>query len=424
MHTSADKKKEKKSQSVANSISQNQHNGKLPFQFVDNRPESILQRKLQEKIQNNSQRKQVVQTQNTNSTSAVVQRFPWGKSIGIPALSTGLGVLGNFIAPGIGGYVGAAAGTLIGGVAGHWLDTLPSKPKGIAPAKPVNMTDTHVPYPVDVDDHKDRLGADHTTHNNLSTAEQQFLGINTQHNQMTSSLHPQTLNDLGMRLSTLTGVGDASRGQTKMSQQGQAHDAYKYKKLVYDGASASATKTHSNHPHAKEIIGESHHLPNKRQQLIQDLQQGNSKDSLYLELNQEIQPLVNQYRQQYAQNPMTPMPKLLKGYLQRVDGNFRQHNQQYPAQGQAGTYEHLVDEHVKANKNVVFADSPHAKGIPNDKNFKHNREAAMNQSLYEKITEDQAQKSSSYTVLTGAAHVGNNRHGLHKIIGLKDRLGF
>lgn len=424
MYTSADKKKEKKSQSVANSISRSQHTEKPPFQFVDNRPKSISQQKLQEKIHHNSQTKLVSQQQSIATTSTVVQRFPWGKSIGVPALSTGLGLLGNFIAPGIGGYVGAAAGALIGGVAGHWHDTLPTKPKGTAPVKPANMTDTRVQYEDDVEDHSDRLGADHTSYDNLSNTEQQFLGIQTQNNQMTSSLHPQTLDDLGMRLSTLTGVADDSRGQTKMSPQGQAHDAYKYKKLVYDGASAGATKTHANHQHAKELVGESHHLPDKRQKLIQDLQQGKGKDSLYLELNQEIQPLVNHYRQQYAQDNTTPMPKLLKGYLQRVDGNFRQHNDQYPAQGQAGTYEHLVDEHVKANKNVVFADSPYAKGIPHDKNFEHNREAAMNQSMYERITEDQTQNPSSYTVLTGEAHVGNKRHGLHKVTGLKDRLGF
>jgi hypothetical protein len=43
--------------------------------------------------------------------------------------------------------------------------------------------------------------------------------------------------------------------------------------------------------------------------------------------------------------------------------------------------------------------------------------------MHERITQDQVQNPSSYTVLTGQAHVGNNRHGLHKVIGLKDRLG-
>lgn len=414
MYTSADKKKEKKSQSVANSISQNQHNEKSPFQFVDNRPEAISQRKLQERIHNNSQTKQVVQRQITNSTSGIVQRFPWGKSIGVPLLSAGLGAVGNHFAPGIGGYVGAAAGALIGGIAGHWYDK----------KKPANMTDAKIQHEDDVEDHKDRLGADRTNFKSLSKVEKDFLGIKTHKKQMTSSLHPQTLNDLGMRLSGLTGVADEGRGQTKMSPQGQAYDASKYKKLLHDGAAAGATKTHENHPHSKELLGELHHLPDQRQKLVQDLQKGKGKDSLYLELNQEIQPLVDHYRKQHAKDPKTPMPKLLKGYLQRVDGNFRQHNDKYPEPGESGTYEHLVDEHVKANKNVVFADSPHAKGIPHDKDFEHNREATMNQSLYERITQDQAKKPSSYAVLTGQAHVGNMRHGSRKITGLKDRLGF
>ena len=289
------------------------------------------------------------------------------------------------------------------------------------------MTDTPVPYPEDVDEHQDLLGIDATNkqvkHNALSPTEQQFLGLQTQDHQMTSRLHPQTLNDLGMKLSRLTDAEDTSRGQTKMSPQGQAYDAYKYKQLVYGGASASATKTHQNHPHTTEIIGESHHLPHHRQRLIQDLQEGKAKNALYLELNQDIQPLVNHYHQQYAQDKATPMPPLLRGYLRGVDNNFRTHNSDYPGRGQSGTYEHLVDEYVKANTHVVFADSPHAKGIPHDQNFEYNREAAMNQALYERITTDQAQNPSSYTVLTGQAHVGNTRHGLHRIIGLKDRLG-
>lgn len=420
MYTSTNKKKESKSQSVANSISQRNHE-KTPFQLVDNRPNSISEKKLQPKT--NHQQEPVVQQQ-ASSKSTVIQRFPWGKSIGVPAL----GILGNFIAPGIGGFIGAG----IGALAGHYYDTSPTKPKGNAPQKPNNMTDVHVNsqyFHDDVDDHKDRLGADNTDYNGLSNFEQQYLGINTQNNTMTSSLHPQTLNDLGMRLNTLTGIADDSRGQQQMSPQGRAHDTYTSKKLIYDGATAGKSKTHANHPHAKEVLGELHHLPDKRQKLANDLQQGNAKDSLYLELNQEIQPLVDHYKHQYAQDNTTQMPKLLKGYLKRIDDNFRlqnqrnQEQQQYPAQGQAGTYEHLVDSHVKAGKNVVFADSPYVKGLPHDKNFEYNREAGMNQAMYEKITQDQNQNPSSYTVLTGEAHVGNNRHGLQKITGLKDRLG-
>ncbi|QNK63920.1 DUF4157 domain-containing protein [Pedobacter sp. PAMC26386] len=52
MNTYADKPKENKSQSIANGVSQNQ-SGETTFQFIDNRPEAIAQRKLQ-KLANNS----------------------------------------------------------------------------------------------------------------------------------------------------------------------------------------------------------------------------------------------------------------------------------------------------------------------------------------------------------------------------------
>lgn len=53
MNTHADKTQENHSQSFANSESQMQSSGKSTFQFVDNRPEAIAQRKLQE-VANNS----------------------------------------------------------------------------------------------------------------------------------------------------------------------------------------------------------------------------------------------------------------------------------------------------------------------------------------------------------------------------------
>ena len=48
MNTHADKKRETKSRAAANSLTKQESNGKATFQFVDNRPEAIAQRKLQE----------------------------------------------------------------------------------------------------------------------------------------------------------------------------------------------------------------------------------------------------------------------------------------------------------------------------------------------------------------------------------------
>lgn len=55
MNTHAEKKQDNKSQSVANALSQKRSGGKSTFQFVDNRPEAIAQRQLQE-MANNSPR--------------------------------------------------------------------------------------------------------------------------------------------------------------------------------------------------------------------------------------------------------------------------------------------------------------------------------------------------------------------------------
>ncbi|ERM80239.1 hypothetical protein P872_14195 [Rhodonellum psychrophilum GCM71 = DSM 17998] len=55
MNTHADKTQENKSQSVANAVSQKRNSGKSTFQFEDNRPEAVVQRKLQEMANNSPQ---------------------------------------------------------------------------------------------------------------------------------------------------------------------------------------------------------------------------------------------------------------------------------------------------------------------------------------------------------------------------------
>jgi len=48
MNTHADKAQENKSQAIANGLSEKQSNNESTFQFVNNRPEAIAQRKLKE----------------------------------------------------------------------------------------------------------------------------------------------------------------------------------------------------------------------------------------------------------------------------------------------------------------------------------------------------------------------------------------
>ena len=59
MNTRADKTQENKSRSVTNEFRQKQRGGEPTFQFVDNRPETIAQRKLQEMANNCSRVKQL-----------------------------------------------------------------------------------------------------------------------------------------------------------------------------------------------------------------------------------------------------------------------------------------------------------------------------------------------------------------------------
>lgn len=58
MNTHVDKTQENKSQSVTNAVSQKQSSGESTFQFVDNRPEAVMQRKLQEMADNYSAQQQ------------------------------------------------------------------------------------------------------------------------------------------------------------------------------------------------------------------------------------------------------------------------------------------------------------------------------------------------------------------------------
>jgi hypothetical protein len=63
MNTRADKTQENKNQSVANAVPQRQSSNESTFQFEDNRPEAIAQRKLQEMANNSPQAKQAAQLQ-------------------------------------------------------------------------------------------------------------------------------------------------------------------------------------------------------------------------------------------------------------------------------------------------------------------------------------------------------------------------
>lgn len=63
MNIHVDKTENNKSHAVANAVSQKQNGGESSFQFADNRPEAIAQRKLQEMANNTQKAKETTQLQ-------------------------------------------------------------------------------------------------------------------------------------------------------------------------------------------------------------------------------------------------------------------------------------------------------------------------------------------------------------------------
>jgi hypothetical protein len=94
MNTHADKTQENKSQSVANTVYQKKSGGEATFQFVDNRPEAIAQRNLQEMANNNPRAKKAAQLQAMADNYSARQQHPIQKkenNTGLPDnLKTGM----------------------------------------------------------------------------------------------------------------------------------------------------------------------------------------------------------------------------------------------------------------------------------------------------------------------------------------------
>ena len=100
MNTHADKTQENKSKSVSSANSQKQNDVKSTFQFVDNRPDAITQRKLQKMANNSPQVKKTAQLQEmTKNHSATQQQSNQKKknNTGLPDhLKTGIENLSGY----------------------------------------------------------------------------------------------------------------------------------------------------------------------------------------------------------------------------------------------------------------------------------------------------------------------------------------
>ena len=89
MYAQVEKSKENKNKSVANPVTQKQDGGESTFQFVDNRPEAIVQRKLQELANNRPQAKQATQLQVMADNHSTQNQQPIQKkenNTGFPAI--------------------------------------------------------------------------------------------------------------------------------------------------------------------------------------------------------------------------------------------------------------------------------------------------------------------------------------------------
>jgi uncharacterized protein with FMN-binding domain len=74
MHTHAEKTQENKSQSVADAVSKKQNGSESIFQFADNRPEAVAQRKLQEMVDNSPRAMQLKTFQDMANNSVQSKR--------------------------------------------------------------------------------------------------------------------------------------------------------------------------------------------------------------------------------------------------------------------------------------------------------------------------------------------------------------
>jgi hypothetical protein len=77
MNTHTEKTPKQKSQSVANSVSQKQQHNPAPFQFVDNRPEAVAQRKLKEQTAQYATQQPVVQMAGGNNAFLAGKKDYW-----------------------------------------------------------------------------------------------------------------------------------------------------------------------------------------------------------------------------------------------------------------------------------------------------------------------------------------------------------
>ncbi len=343
------------------------------------------------RLHSNGERKQLL-VQKSSSSRPVVQGMYWWA----PYAAVG-GVLG-----------------LIGLYA--WWNSGKKQP-------PPNLTDVKFDEKYAKDDMKEAFDG-------IPPEELKLLEIQASGDRITSPHHPDLLASIGSPVKRLKG---AESSDELMSKEGIKYDRQEADRLV---KAAQVKKGEGIHKARKNsaVIGEYHDSTKDKADLVRLLADKHSdqKRTLYIEIIKEMQPLIDHWQEQLTKDDSAEMPVSLARYIKKLDDMM----DKYDVSGDSdrieiekdplGTYSNIIRAAAKAGIRIVGMDSLHAKNMEarGKDPDSYKRAAAMNQSAFEIIKEDQEKNPSEYLVYTGHAHVDKQRYKDHPdLLGLTDRLG-
>jgi hypothetical protein len=290
---------------------------------------------------------------------------------------------------------------------------------------PPNLTDVSFPG-----EQKEAEEDMQDTFAGLPKEELEMLGITISGKRVTSPHHPDLLHAIGAGVKTTL---KKESSDEMMSPAGKKYDREEADRLVKSagvkkGEGIHKTKTKSS------VVGESHDSTVDKANLVRKLAISDTtgKRTLYIEIIKEMQPIIDFWQKKLKKNPETPMPKTLERYLMLLDSMIDKYDVSGDKgkiaveQDPLGTYTNIVIAAAKVGIRIVGMDSLHAKNMTargtDPDNYK--RAAAMNQSAFEIIQEDQSINPSEYLVYTGQAHVNRQEYENHpSLMGLSERLG-
>jgi phage-related protein len=330
-------------------------------------------------------------TQKANGTNPVVQRMYWWAP---------------YAALGIVGMIGLYA----------WWNSGKKQP-------PPNLTDVTFPGKYAKEDLED-------TFDKLPKEELEMLGITISGTRVTSPHHPDLLQAIGANVKTTL---RRESSDELMSSEGKKYDREEANRLVKSAGVEKGEGIHKTKSQSS-VVGESHNSTVDKGNLVRKLAESDStgKRTLYIEIIKEMQPIIDFWQKKLQKNPRTPMPETLKRYLFLLDSMIDKYDVSgdkekiFVEPDPLGTYTNIVLAAAKVGIRIVGMDSLHAKNMTargtDPDNYK--RAAAMNQSAFEVIKEDQIKNPSEYLVYTGQAHVNRQEYDNHApLMGLSERLG-